>query len=315
MGEYEQRDSSIRTVAEIKQDILNLPKAEYAELVEWLYELCEWEEWDRQLEADVAAGRLDCLKAEVKETKRPPEPIANSPLEEWRLFPIRVAKRWAVELSNLERFIHYSSSIGRIYARHALDSLGEAPNVRKTSPEERGRQLIVALVDLHTKDCSIAGGILSNLRGGYPNAGWILCRVMLESHILGQFLSKYNEEDAAERYNGSVSFQFTQVHFPPDAKELYEEYVSHFPNAKERDYGWASGIDGEPRWTTRSMAKAVNAKDLYTAIFKAESKYTHPDPSTYFVLVMLTKVSFRQRGRPYRNLTPADFMDKLMALP
>ena len=61
----------MRTVAEIKQDILNLPKAEYAELVEWLYELCEceWEEWDRQLEADVAAGRLDFLGEKALEAK------------------------------------------------------------------------------------------------------------------------------------------------------------------------------------------------------------------------------------------------------
>ena len=60
------------TVAEIKQAILNLPKTEYAELVEWLYELseCEWEEWDRQFEADVAAGRLDFFKKKALEAKR-----------------------------------------------------------------------------------------------------------------------------------------------------------------------------------------------------------------------------------------------------
>ncbi len=61
----------MRTVVEIKQDILNLPKAEYAELVEWLYELCEgeWEEWDRQLEADIAAGRLDFFREQALEAK------------------------------------------------------------------------------------------------------------------------------------------------------------------------------------------------------------------------------------------------------
>ncbi len=60
------------TVAEIKQAILDLPKAEYAELVEWLYEQCEceWEEWDLQLEADVAAGKLDFLKEKALEAKR-----------------------------------------------------------------------------------------------------------------------------------------------------------------------------------------------------------------------------------------------------
>ena len=57
------------TVTEIKQAILNLPKAEYAELVHWLNEL-EWDKWDRQIEADSAAGKLDFLKERALEAKR-----------------------------------------------------------------------------------------------------------------------------------------------------------------------------------------------------------------------------------------------------
>ena len=57
------------TVQEIKQAILNLPKSEYAEIIEWLYEL-EEEGWDRQIEEDAAAGRLDFLKAQAEEAKR-----------------------------------------------------------------------------------------------------------------------------------------------------------------------------------------------------------------------------------------------------
>ena len=57
------------TIAEIKQAILNLPKVEYAEIIEWLHELGE-EEWDRQIEEDVLAGRLDALAAEAMEAKR-----------------------------------------------------------------------------------------------------------------------------------------------------------------------------------------------------------------------------------------------------
>ena len=56
------------TVAEIQQAILNLPKVEYAEIVEWLHEF-EEEEWDRQIEADAKAGRLDALAAEALEAK------------------------------------------------------------------------------------------------------------------------------------------------------------------------------------------------------------------------------------------------------
>ena len=57
------------TVPEIKQAILDLPKVEYAKIIEWLYEL-EEDPWDRQIEADAAAGRLDFLKEQAQEAKR-----------------------------------------------------------------------------------------------------------------------------------------------------------------------------------------------------------------------------------------------------
>lgn len=56
------------SVAEIQQAILNLTAAEYAELMEWLDEL-EEDPWDRQIEEDVKAGRLDALAAEALEAK------------------------------------------------------------------------------------------------------------------------------------------------------------------------------------------------------------------------------------------------------
>ena len=40
---------------EIRQAILNPPKAEYAELIEWLYEL-EWAKCNLEIEEDLAAG-------------------------------------------------------------------------------------------------------------------------------------------------------------------------------------------------------------------------------------------------------------------
>ena len=56
------------SVAEIKQAILNLAATGYAELMKWLDEL-EEDPWDRQIEQDVKAGRLDFLKAEALEAK------------------------------------------------------------------------------------------------------------------------------------------------------------------------------------------------------------------------------------------------------
>ena len=57
------------TVAEIQQAIMNLPKSDYARLRNWLFEY-DWQEWDREFEEDVKAGRLDFLKAEVEQAKR-----------------------------------------------------------------------------------------------------------------------------------------------------------------------------------------------------------------------------------------------------
>ncbi len=57
------------TVAEIQQAILNLTAAEYAELMKWLDKL-EEDPWDRQIEEDVKAGRLDFFKEEVLEAEK-----------------------------------------------------------------------------------------------------------------------------------------------------------------------------------------------------------------------------------------------------
>ena len=56
------------TVKELQQAILQLPKEDYAELLRWLLEL-DWEKWDRELEEDIQAGRLDALSAEALQAK------------------------------------------------------------------------------------------------------------------------------------------------------------------------------------------------------------------------------------------------------
>ncbi len=57
------------TADEIKQAVLGLSEAEYAKIIDWLHELAE-DAWDREIEADAKAGRLDFLKAEVEQAKR-----------------------------------------------------------------------------------------------------------------------------------------------------------------------------------------------------------------------------------------------------
>jgi hypothetical protein len=53
-------------VDELKADIERLPSEELTELVRWLSEK-EWESWDKEIEADSQAGRLDFLVREARE--------------------------------------------------------------------------------------------------------------------------------------------------------------------------------------------------------------------------------------------------------
>ncbi len=57
------------TIAEIHQAIISLPKSDYAQLRRWLNEY-DWEEWDRQIEADSDDGKLDFLVSQATEAKR-----------------------------------------------------------------------------------------------------------------------------------------------------------------------------------------------------------------------------------------------------
>ena len=45
---------------QLEQQIQNLSKEELAQFRAWFLEF-DWENWDRQLECDVAAGKLDAL--------------------------------------------------------------------------------------------------------------------------------------------------------------------------------------------------------------------------------------------------------------
>ena len=57
------------TIAEIQQAIIRLSKSDYAQLRRWLNEY-DWEEWDRQIEADSDDGKLDFLEAQATGAKR-----------------------------------------------------------------------------------------------------------------------------------------------------------------------------------------------------------------------------------------------------
>ena len=56
------------SIAEIQEAILSLPSEEYVQLRQWFTEL-DWEMWDREIEADLEAGRLDSLIAEAVEAQ------------------------------------------------------------------------------------------------------------------------------------------------------------------------------------------------------------------------------------------------------
>lgn len=55
-------------VDELKKEIERLPKEEFTQLVRWLSEK-NWERWDKEIEADSAAGKLDFLMREALDEK------------------------------------------------------------------------------------------------------------------------------------------------------------------------------------------------------------------------------------------------------
>ena len=55
----------MRKVEHIEQQIRELSSAEFAELRDWLLER-DWAAWDAQIEADLAAGKLDKLVSQAK---------------------------------------------------------------------------------------------------------------------------------------------------------------------------------------------------------------------------------------------------------
>lgn len=55
-------------VDELKTEIEQLPEKEFTELVRWLSEK-DWERWDKEIEADTAAGKLDFLVHEALDAK------------------------------------------------------------------------------------------------------------------------------------------------------------------------------------------------------------------------------------------------------
>ncbi len=59
----------MRTVEEVEEALRRLSPDEQATFRAWYAEF-DAEQWDRQLEADVAAGRLDWLIDEARQDKR-----------------------------------------------------------------------------------------------------------------------------------------------------------------------------------------------------------------------------------------------------
>ena len=57
------------TISEIQQAIISLSKSDYAQLRRWLNEY-DWEEWDRQIEADSDDGKLNFLVDQATEARR-----------------------------------------------------------------------------------------------------------------------------------------------------------------------------------------------------------------------------------------------------
>lgn len=59
-----QNDAEMSDLEKIEGEIQSLSKEELAEFRAWFAEY-DWDQWDRQVEADAAAGKLDVLAEEA----------------------------------------------------------------------------------------------------------------------------------------------------------------------------------------------------------------------------------------------------------
>ena len=55
-------------IAKIQEEILALSETDYLQLKQW-FDALKWDKWDRQIEEDSNAGKLDFLIAEAREAK------------------------------------------------------------------------------------------------------------------------------------------------------------------------------------------------------------------------------------------------------
>jgi len=56
-------------VQKIKTEIMALPREDYMSLLSWIHER-DWKEWDKELEKDVALGKLNFLLNEALAEKK-----------------------------------------------------------------------------------------------------------------------------------------------------------------------------------------------------------------------------------------------------
>jgi len=56
------------SIDELKAEAEGLPTEEFTQFLQWLSEK-DWERWDKEIEADAQAGRLDFLAREAQEAK------------------------------------------------------------------------------------------------------------------------------------------------------------------------------------------------------------------------------------------------------
>ena len=68
IGVFNCRSKTMSKVDELKTEIERLPEEDFIELVRWLSEK-DWERWDKEIEADSEAGKLDFLVREALEAK------------------------------------------------------------------------------------------------------------------------------------------------------------------------------------------------------------------------------------------------------
>jgi hypothetical protein len=170
-----------------------------------------------------------------------------------REFEGRLRSLWGTGLDRLEAVLHGFLEIGQLFQQE-----GTRPDVPPPGP------LFSALTQLHARACRVGLEILTLLEAGLADGAHARWRTLHEIAVVSLVLQesgdemalRYLEHERVMRWKAAANFE-KYVHLlgweptPPEElvklKAHSDELIERYGRTFKSDYGWASGVNGNPQ--------------------------------------------------------------------